>query len=158
MTVQASYQAELTVSETLSDADAQIPIITHQAFNTSYNLNGTSTPPASEYGSLSTPMTSGALSIDLTALTGANGASVNGTGLAVRAFRLLNPETNAAALTFQAAGSNGYNLAGAGWKLVLNPGDDVLMYVGAAPRSAAARLIAVTGTGTDTVQAGFVIG
>ena len=87
MAVSATVKAILDVRELLasgvpasSGGDA---VVVHDGWNQELLLNGASAAPVTKVAAFQQALSSGAATIDLTALTGANGATVDGTGLKV---------------------------------------------------------------------------
>ena len=164
--VSLSYTGALTVIETLDQAlvpdaaDANRKI-THNAYNTNgLSLSGSTTPPVSLCASFVKALSSGTGTIDLTALVGTNGVAVDGTGLKVRAFKFINPATNANPITIKFGAANPYNLLGASWQIVLAPGQEAQSYLkdGAPVVGSGAKNIDLSGTGTQALQCQVVLG
>ncbi|KKK95666.1 hypothetical protein LCGC14_2670530, partial [marine sediment metagenome] len=98
MAVEVTYAANCTVVEeltgntdSLSAADKEV---THSQFNTSDTLNAGSTPPATKVAAFVQALTAGTATIDLTALIGTNGATVDGSGLKVQVLKMKNLGAN----------------------------------------------------------------
>jgi len=110
-----------TVQETLEtnpySAAAAGRIVTHSLFNSSKILTAATTPPVTKVAAFKQALSAGAATIDLTALTGTNGAIVDGTGLKVQVLKVKN--TGVAPLTITPGAVSGYNLLGAGMSLIL---------------------------------------
>lgn len=165
-TVSLTYSSILTAIETLDqslvpDAVDANRKITHNGFNTaSLSLSGSTTPPVSMVASFQQALSGGAATIDLTNMPGTNGAAVNGTGLKVRAFKFLNPATNANPITIATGASNGYALAGSAFSVTLAPGQETSMYLkdGAPAIGSGAKTLDLTGTGSQVLHAILVIG
>jgi hypothetical protein len=108
--VTVTYEAKVTVVETLPNNSGSAPDttrkITHTNYNESATLNSGSTPPATLVAEFLVTLSSGAGAIDLTALSGTNGATVDGTGLKVQIVRVKNLGANT--LTIMKAASNGH--------------------------------------------------
>lgn len=130
MAVTLTYKSQMTAVETLtgntdSAADANRRV-THAEFNESGTLNATSTPPVTTVANFVQALSGGAATIDLTSLTGTNGASVDMSGLKVQMIRMKNLGANTMSLTFGA--SNPYELLGADFKMTLNQNMWVSVY------------------------------
>lgn len=115
MSVTASIQLALSVLESLSvgvpDVSSGASPIRHDQFNVGpKTLNASTTPPAQQVASL---QLTGTQTIDLTALAGTNGATVNGTGQKVQAVLITNKSSNTGSMTVAPGGANGYQLLGA---------------------------------------------
>lgn len=159
MSVTATVAFTCTVAETLpnntdSAADANRKV-THGAFDETFTLNATSNPPATTFAGFVKALTAGAATIDLTALTGTNGATVNGTGLKVQVLRVKNLGAND--LTISTGASNGYNFGGSA---VIKPGALFMIYVvdGLPDVAAGAKNIDLAGTTTQTSEWSIVMG
>jgi hypothetical protein len=161
MSVAATYSLKLEVRETLTvgvDA-ASLPVVLHDQLNVSGTLNATSAVPATKHiQDAAVPLAAGVYTIDLTALPGTGGATVDGTGLKVQLIRIHNK--GAAAMTFADGVTNGYELLGAAWTITLPPGGAMQFYLpDTAPDiGASAKTIDVTGTGTQTFDLSIVMG
>ena len=132
MSVQLSYAANVTVQEVLEtnphSSVAAGRTVTHNQFNTSLSLNGESAVPVSKVAAFKQALTAGAATVDLTSLTGTNGATVNGTGLKVQALKVKNLGANP--LTIIPKASTGYALFGAigTGSIEVKAGGEVLLY------------------------------
>ena len=162
MSVRATLNQYLTVLETLeaSVAAAGTPTVTHAAFNRNVNLNATSTPPATKVVAISGNLTAGAATIDLTALTGTNGASVTFSGLRVQAMYFQN-RSSSNAMTVKDGASNGYLIFGdSSGQITVGPGGSNLHYTADYPSdvSGSVKNIDLTGTGTDAYYMLLVAG
>jgi len=164
MSVEVTLKSLATVVETpetnmpaVSDADKTV---THDGFNTSKTLNASSTPAVHKVACFEQALTAGSATIDLTALTGTNGATVDGTGQKVQVFKAKAPATNANPITIGEGAANGYELAGNAWKMILQPGQEFLFYGdGDTPAiGAAAKDIDLAGTGAQKLEIEIVTG
>ncbi len=110
MAVTVTYAAVCTIAETLptntGSAAAATRVVTHSEYNESATLTSVTTPPVTLQASFLATLSSGTLSIDLRALTGTNGASVDGNGLKVQVVRVKNLGANT--LTIKSGASNGH--------------------------------------------------
>lgn len=164
MSVTVDYELKLDVVETITTGTPAAidsnSIVTHDAYSTSGQLTSTTTVPATKSAFFSAVMSGGALTIDLTALTGTNGATVTFNGLKVQLMHLKAPITNAANVTVTAGASNGIDLLGASWSAVLQPGQE-LMWAGldlAEDVSATVKTIDLAGTAADTLEVSLAAG
>lgn len=151
MSVSAAYVGQLTVTETITTGIADVlssnNVVIHGGWNKSITITGTVT--ASFVVTLST----GAFTVDLTSLTGTNGASVSLSGLKVLAFLVSVPGTNANAFTIAKGASNGYQLKGSSWSETFQPGDHMVYYpTNAQTVGGSAKTIDCSGTGSQTCQ------
>ena len=162
MGVTLTYASTATITETLdanteSASDENRKII-HSAFNESGILSAASTPPVTKAACFVQALTAGTATIDLTALTGTNGASVDGTTLKVQYFRMKNLGANPMSITF--GGSDPYNLAGADFKMTLEQNQNFEHFGNnATPDIAAgAKNLDLAGTTTQTCEITIVMG
>ncbi len=99
MSLSVTYDSTVTVEETLTGnapfATSAKKKVTHDQFDTSTTLNAGSTPPATTFAAFQKALSSGTATIDLTSVTGTNGATVNFTGLKLQLVKIRNPATNA---------------------------------------------------------------
>jgi hypothetical protein len=151
MSVSAQYSGQLTVTETittgLADVLASNNVVQHAAWNKTITITGTYT------ASFVVTLSGGAFTIDLTSLTGTNGASISLSGLKVLAFLILVPNTNANPFTIAKGAANGYQLKGASWNEQFQPGDHMVCYPTNAPTvGGSAKNIDCSGTGSQTAQ------
>lgn len=164
MAVNVTYASTVTVEETLATnipaAAAANRKVTHTLFNTSASLTSATTVPVTQVAAFEQSLTDGAATIDLTSLTGTNGSTVAMTGLKVQILKLKAKSTNANVITASEGASNGYELAGDGWKVALAAGQEVTIYGNdAAPDVASgAKTIDLAGTGTQTLEVMIVAG
>lgn len=162
MSVRVNYNSSLTVRETLETSvpaasDAEILL---NGFDTNSPLNSSSTPTATKVSAQTVALVAAAKTIDLTALTGTNGAAIDGTGLKVVACKFQNPSTNANNIIAKFGASNAYLFGNdAAWKVRLEPGDEVLFKFAANPAiDATHKNIDLSGTGTQALNVVLVLG
>lgn len=162
MAVSAVITAAITATETVADtfASASDNTVTYNGLNTSFTIDALSTVPATKQAAYEVTMADGAATIDLTALVGAAGAAVSGTGLKVQAVIFKNKATNANVISIADGASNGYQLFGNGWLIELPVGGFVLGYLKdlAPDVGGSAKTIDVSGTGSQVLQVQFVLG
>lgn len=163
MSVTVSYASTVTTAEVLETnvvaaASNAVKTVTHTGYNSSATLNSGSTPPATKCAYFLQALSGGAATIDLTSLTGTNGATVNTNGLKVQVFKAKNMGSNV--MTFSEGASNGYELAGNGWTVAVQPGQEFLFYgYDATPDvGGSAKTIDIAGTGSQTAQISIVAG
>ena len=163
MSVTVTYQSTITVVETLegnapaaTDANKKV---THNAFNTSKSLTGASSQPVTKCAFFEQALAAGVATIDLTALTGTNGASVDMSGLKVQQIKFKNKAGNNV-VTIGEGALNGYELAGSGWQVALQAGQEFVIDGNDATPDvgAAAKEIDLAGTGTDEIEVSIVCG
>lgn len=161
-TLNVEIVSNITITETLSNGylDATRNRVTYTGLNAKTNLDATTTPAVSKVSVFAQAMTAGAATIDLTALTGTDGQVVDGTGLKVRAVKLRNKSGNTSAITIQPGASDGYNLAGAAFKIAVEIGQSVTLELGTmAPTiGPTAKNIGITGTLAEVLECAIVMG
>lgn len=127
MSVSVTVAPTVTTVETLdTNPDAAAAAqrrITWAAFNDTLTLNATSNPPATKHSGFVKTLVAGVATVDLTALTGADGAAINGTGLKLQVLRVKNLGAND--LVVSTGASNGYNFGG---PVTIKPGGTLLLY------------------------------
>lgn len=165
MSVSVTYTSDVTVVETLSSSSTPSALegnrrVTHTAYNTSLPLTSTTDVPATVVAGFNTALTSGSGSIDLTSMTGTNGVTVDATSLKVQIIKVRASSDNTGAVTLSEGASNGYELAGDSWSVALSPGQELLMYGNdkTPDVGASAKIIDLSGTGTDDVDVIVVAG
>lgn len=144
----------------VSPSDATV---TYDGMSTSQTLTGSTTIPVTKHSEDEVTMSSGSGSINLVALPGKSAdQTVDGTGLKVQKMILKNKTGNANSITVAKGASNGYgvNAAGTTWTVSLSPGQQITFDLeDAAPDIASgARLIDITGTGSQILQFTIVMG
>ncbi len=94
--------------------------------NQTTTLTSATVPPATKYAEFQQALSSGTATIDLTSLPDDDGVAGGVTFLNLKISRAIfrNPSTNANSITITAGASNGHNLGGASWKVVLLPGEE----------------------------------
>lgn len=151
--VSVAYSALATATETLPNNTGSASdvkrIVTHDQYNETFTLDATTTPPVTLHAAFLATLSGGALTIDLRALTGTNGVSVDGNGLRVQVLRIKNLGANE--LTVSAGASNGLSI-GAG--LVIPAGGHVQMFLndGISDIDATHKTIDLAGTGAQTSE------
>lgn len=162
MSVSAVVTSRLTVTETVSDTyvSASDNTLTFSGLDTNVTLNAGSDVPATTHAAWAVTMSGGAATIDLRAMTGANGAAIDGNGLKVQACKFRNKTDNANTITITEGASNGYALLGAGFTLDLTPGQWVQLFLNEdAPNvSGTDKTIDISGTGSQVLEVQFVLG
>ena len=151
-----------TITETLASntegIDSNKRVVTHDAFNEGATLTGASTPAVSLPASFLLTLTSGAATISLRALTGTNGATIDGNGLKLQLIRIKNLGANVMTFTFGA--SNPYNVFGSTGILQVPVGGVAMLYGGnnLPAIDATHKNIDVAGTGSQTAEVTIVMG
>lgn len=164
-TVQASFVSTLQVTETLDQtlnpaAPDGSRVLTYSNWNTSKLLSGATTPPVTATVNFQQALSTGAATIDLTAVPGANGVSQSLTGLKPRFIKLQNPATNANNITVAKGASNGYTPSGSAFSVTIVPGGELLMDLGANGLAigSGAKTLDLTGTGSQALNVQIVAG
>jgi hypothetical protein len=164
MSVSVAYQAKVAVTETL---EANVPAtptgsrsVVHSAWDSTKTLKNDSTPPATKVAAFEQALTGGAATIDLTALSGTNGAAVVGTGLRVQVLRVRAPATNGNPITIAKGASNGYDGLGASFSHTLVPGGEATFFLNDAGGDIGAgnKTLDLVGTGSQVLQVEAVLG
>lgn len=152
MTGTLKYEFKATATEIVdlgTDYGAD-PAIDWSLAVTRGTLKADSTLQCDELWSDQIALAAGAHTVDLTSLAKGNLPTLDLTGSKISFVRIQNPAGNAA-MTFTAGASNGYDLFGASWSIVLSAGDEFMALVNSAPTVAAmAAEIDVAGTGTES--------
>lgn len=164
MSVALTLQGVIKVVEELAASGAPAAAaanrrITHDQFNASHSLTAATTPPVTQAAAFTHTCNGSAQQIDLTALTGSNGATVSGSGLKIQAI-MIKHATGTHATTI-VPGTNAYNLLGAAFSVILMPGQWLLFFGNDATPDVAdgsADNIQVTGTTGETLQILVVMG
>lgn len=157
--VEVTWACQATVVETLPNNTGSASdlkrTVTHDQYNESGVLNSGSATPATLVAEFLMTLATGAYTIDLRALTGTNGAAVDGNGLRLNIFRIKNLGAND--MTFATGASNGYTI-GAG--ILIPPGAVAeFMYAdGLSDIDSTHKTIDVTGTGSQTAEITIVMG
>lgn len=162
MAFQATVGLSLTIKKDLESKVDGItsPSLTYDKRNIATTLKTDTSPAASKGTKQLIALSSGAKTIDLTALDDAGGGTITLTSLKARIVQIENPSTNANNMTFAAGASNGYNIFGASGQVTLAPGQMVQLYFadGAGTIGSGAKTIDVTGTGSQSFYFGIVAG
>ncbi len=165
MSVKATVSLAITVDETITsgvpDASASNAVIKHNGFNTSKVLTGSSAQPVTKTASFTKALSSGSGTIDLTALPGTNGATVDGTGLKVQLLKIKAKLTNANTITIAKGASNGYVPAGgSAFSVTLAPGQEIVIDGNEATPDigSGAKTLDLTGTGAQELDVQVVMG
>lgn len=164
MSVTLTYATNVTISETPS---AGVPAIdANQAikqsqYSTALALTGTTTPNVKKSCKQVFTITTGAVTIDLTSLTGLNGAALSMSGSKGRVIKIKAPAGNGASMTIAKGASNGYTGLGSAFSVTLPPGAEFCFYDGGAGGTvgSGSKTLDVSGTGSsDTLQVEVVGG
>ncbi len=161
--ISVQFKSELTVTETFAGADAGNPDITISSLNEDGAYTGSSSVPVTKAVRYDVPLSSGALTIDLTTLVGLTAdETVNGTNLKAQFIKLKNKSTNANKMIFSNGASNPYRIDGltTAWSIPLAPGQSVLLSLNEAADDVASghKTIDVAGTLAQTVQLEIILG
>lgn len=160
MAVEVTYNSILSVKETLGTGVSLVttPNVTHDGLSTGGTFNASSTVPATKVSSGAATLAAGVATINLAAMPGVNGATVDFTGLKVQFVKLQNPSANA--ITIVPGAANGIDLFGAASSVSIQPGQEMLFkFNDTGPDVAAAdRTLDLTGTLVQTLNFVFVAG
>jgi len=162
MPISVTYASTITTVETLATNVGHQAIdksVTAQLSTTLAAQTSGSTPSCVQRAGADVAMTAGALSLDLTALLGTNGATVVGSGR-VQMVKFFNPATNANAITIAKGASNGYDGFGSSFSITLAPGAEVLLRTlgNGSVIGSTNRILDVTGTLTQVLSYEIIIG
>lgn len=164
MAVAATAVFQCKVVETLeantaSAAEAKRKV-THDQFDDTYELAAATTPPATKVAAFEQNLSAGAATINLAALTGTNGATVDLTGLKVQIISIEAKAANANPITIVPGASNGIDLFGASSSITLQPGQRFMWFGNdAAPDVASGdRTLDLSGTGSQGLNIIIVAG
>jgi len=162
MSVSAQYGSTLRVTETLPDAllSSTGNKVLHNGLDSEETFNATTTVPATTVSSFNKTMSSGAATIDLRALTGVNGAAIDGNGLKVQCAKFRNKTTNANNITIVGGASNGFLIFGTAGTITLPPGGEILLYLKdqSSDIDATHKTIDISGTGSQVLECLIVMG
>jgi len=164
MSVNVAYQAKVAVTETLESNVPATPTgsrsVVHSAWDSTKTLKNDSSPPATKVAAFEQALTAGEATIDLTALTGTNGATVVGSGLRVQVLRVRAPATNGNPITIAKGISNGYDGLGASFSHALVPGGEALFFLNDAGGDIGGsnKTLDLDGTGSQVLQVEVVLG
>lgn len=157
------WAMQATITETLpnnidSAPDATRKVV-HSAFNEGSTLTATTTPPVSRTANFVKALTAGAATIDLTAVSGTNGVTVDLSTTKVQVVRIKNLGANT--LTVKAGASNGHTgIFTATNGTVIQPGGIAMIYSNNQGDTVDAthKTWDLTGTGTQTAEWTIVTG
>lgn len=161
MSVSVAYAATCTVIETLPTNTGSAPTetrkVTHTEYNETATLNSSSTPPATLVAEFLLTLTAGAATIDLRALTGTNGATVDGNGLKPQVVRIKNLGANV--MTISAGASNPHN-AFTTDGTVIRPSGHIMLFGndGDEDIDATHKTWDIAGTGSQTAEVTILLG
>jgi hypothetical protein len=162
MAVSVTYTGAISVIETVSDTfvSSSDNTLTFTGLNKSATLNAASSVPATIHASGEVTLSSGSATLSMLVLNGANGATVSGNGLKAQCVKFKNKATNANAITLTEGASNGYELLGNAWKVVLQPGQELQIFGNDATPDigSSSKDIDITGTGSQVLQYQIVMG
>ena len=164
MTVGAKYDMLLQVTEAVAlglDLAGDASFV-HEIASTAGRLSSATTPAISAAFSDDIPLSGGAFTLDLAALTrGSELSALDMTGLKVQAFLIRAKAANGALITVTDGLTNGYLLFGdAAGQVTLDPGDAVMMLFNESlpDVGGSAKTIDFAGTGTDAFEIIIVAG
>lgn len=162
MSVELLYQGIVQVKETLSTgvAYATAPVITHDGLNTGATYTASTSIPVAKVAAFLATLSSGALTINLAALVGTNGAAVDLTGLKVQSIKLKATSTNSGMITVAEGASNGIPLFGTAATFGLRAGQECQWLFNELGSDVASgdRTLDLTGTGAETLSIIIVAG
>lgn len=169
MSVSAQLVMKMSVTETLETSVAgnealgsTNQTVIHDGFNLASTLVAGSTVPATKVCAFTQALTAGAAEIDLKACPTTNGDLVDLDGLKIQAIMIRGKSSNANPITFQpdTGGTDDYELMGADFKVIVEPGQQ-LMFFGneAAPAvDATNKIFSLAGTDEQELDVIIVAG
>lgn len=165
MAVAVAKNLQLTVLENNSTAAPDVNVssggvLVHDQWNTQVKYDSTTTPAVSKTASFQAALSGGALTIDLTSLTGSNGGSVTFTTLKVVTARFQNPSTNANAIVIGKGAANGYTGFGATFLISVPPGGEycVDLSTGGVTVDGTHKTLDMTGTAAQALNVSLTAG
>lgn len=163
MSVTLTFTPTIQAQETLETGVtfASDAAITHAITDLSLALTGSSSPPVSKIAEGRKALSGGLGTIDFSAITGANGATQDMTGLKPRFAIFRNPSTNTGSMVIADGASNGHNFFGDGnGQITLLVGQWVILYFAgnAAAVASGDKTIDLSGTGTESLDYWLVFG
>jgi len=153
MSVSTVYESNVTTTETLATgvpaASSARPLL-HNGFDTSVTLDSTTTPDETATNYSTVTLSGSAATVDLTSLTGVNGASVSLSGKKIRWIKIKNGGSNP--VTVSKGASNGYTGFGASFSLEIKGGGEATIYCAGngVAVSGSVKTLDLAGTGTDS--------
>lgn len=163
--VSAIMTAQFDVTAVLTDpgiGGTSQNAVVYNAFDTiKLALNAASSPAITKFAVENVVLATNAKTIDLTALTGVNGAAVDATGTKLYGYLFQAPIGNGAGIKIAVGASNGYNWDGASSSVTLNPGETrmAIKTGNSSVVGSGAKTIDLTGTGsTDNLNVLLVFG
>lgn len=160
MSIDLHYAFKALINETFTVGvdGSETPTITYASFDDVVALSATSTPPVDTCVVRKLALTAGAYTIDLTTITGANGAVQNSTGKKVQLFRFKNLGANS--MTIAEGATFGYPMLGTSFTFTVPAGGQVMfVFNDNAPDVASGdRQIDIAGTGSQEFELTLVTG
>lgn len=172
MSIDGKFLLSMTMRETLeTNVDgASSPRITHDKFNKSERISASTTPPGTKMVADTKALVAGAATIDLTALPGPGGGTIDATDLKLLAWFFGNRAGNTGDLTITPGAASPYNFNGSatgkvvavkpnsadenpGWAAAWNGNNATIPDV-----AAGAKNIDVAGFGTESFDYVLVFG
>lgn len=162
MSVSCAYAFTATVTETLENtpgATSSNKVVTHNDYNEAATIDATTlASPATKCAHFLATLSTGTVSIDLSALSGTNGATIDTTGLKVQLVRVKNLGANN--LTIKSGASNGHNFFTATDGTVIPPSGVAMFFAPEGTQDVASgdRIWDLSGTGSQTSEWTIVAG
>ncbi len=162
-TIAASVLLQMQVTETfVEDFITTDNTIQESAPGTSTSLNASTSPAATKYAAYEVNLSTGTLTLDMTALTGRNGGTVTGNTLKLQMLMFRNKSTNANKMSVATGASNGYQLDNATdmGLVYMAPGQAVFFDLAGASQTVGSghKTFDIVGTGSQTLQLFMVFG
>lgn len=168
MSVQkATIEGNMTILRKLATApaaNASRNYVTLDGYDNTHELTASTTPDADYGDAFELTLTAGAVTLDLTAITGPDAGTISYSGKKIRAIKFRAKSTSAGAFTIAKGASNGYtgfgsafsvtlpaNAAGGAWFMFYDAG-------GGTAVSGTVKTLDITGTGTQVIEVAVVAG
>jgi hypothetical protein len=119
------------------------------------SMGASTSPPASKVAAYDVTLSTGAATIDLTALPQAGGGTQSVNGLLARYLVFVNPVSNANNITIADGASNGYLVFGdASGQITLKPGQFCILFCAGNAQTVGGsnKTIDITGTGSQVLR------
>lgn len=164
-TISVAFASQVSITETLTGTYVSTSAnnFVVNGLNESTTYTASTSVPVTKCAAFQQALTSGAATIDLTALPGATAdETVVGTGLKLQILKIRNLSTNANKITVSNGASNPYRLDGAttAWTFVLAPGQSYTLFLNESADDVGSshKTIDLAGTGSQVLEVLAVLG
>lgn len=121
-------------------------------FNGGSSLTGSTTPAITKDAELQLALSSGAVTLDLTAVADPDLGNVSFNGLTIQQMLLTNPASNANPISIGKGASNGYTGFGATFFVTLQPGSSLAINLAGSAVGGSSKTLDLTGTGAQALN------